>query len=151
MAPWKRLFTLKEGHHAVKPAWHDRIEAGRRSVKISRREFDELVKEALDGLPDRFAEAIENVSVVVEDEPTVEDLESVGLDPERDTLLGLYQGIALPDRGLDYSALPDRIVVYRLPTIEVCEERRQVVREVRQTVLHELGHYFGLEEDEIPE
>ena len=120
-------------------------------MNISTGDFEELVREALDSLPDEFAGAIENVSVVVEDEPTDEDLESVGLDPERDKLLGLYQGVALPDRGLGYTALPDRIVVYRLPTLESCRDRDEVVDEVRKTVVHELGHYFGLGEDEVPE
>ena len=67
-----------------------------------------------------------------------------------DTLLGLYQGVTLPDRGLDYSALPDRIVLYRLPILDMCGSREEVVREVRITVEHELGHYFGLEEDDLP-
>ena len=117
---------------------------------IPRDEFEELVGEALDGLPSRFAEAMDNLTVVVEEDPSAEDLEAVGLDPERDTLLGLYQGVALPDRGLDYSALPDRIVLYRLPILDMCGSREEVVREVRITVEHELGHYFGLEEDDLP-
>ena len=117
---------------------------------LTRGEFEELVGEALDGLPPRFAEAMENVGVVVAEEPTAEDLEAVGLDPEQDTLLGLYQGVALPDRGLDYSALPDRIVLYRLPILEMCRTREEVVREIRVTVEHEIGHYFGLDEDELP-
>ena len=117
---------------------------------ISRREFEGLVGEALDGLPSRFAEAMENIGVVVEEEPTAEDLVAVGLDPERDTLLGLYQGVALPDRGLDYSALPDRIVLYRLPILDMCRTREEVVREIRITVEHEIGHFFGLDEDELP-
>ena len=120
-------------------------------MDISRREFEALVREALEGLPGQFAAALENVAVVVEDEPSDEDLEAVGLDPERDTLFGLYQGVALPERGLDYSALPDRIVIYRNPILDEFEDRATVVAEIRKTLLHELGHYFGLGEEEIPE
>jgi len=119
-------------------------------MKISGSEFENLVREALDRLPPRFAEAIENLSVVVEEDPAAEDLEAVGLDPGKDTLLGLYQGVALPDRGLGYSAVPDRIVIYRLPILEICGTREEVIEEVRLTVRHELGHYFGLDEGELP-
>ena len=110
-----------------------------------------MVREALDGIPRRFAEAVENVGVAVEEEPAAEDLLALGLDPERDTLFGLYQGVSLPERGLDYQGLPDRIVIYRLPILEVCESREEVIEEVRRTVLHEMGHYFGLSEEDMPE
>jgi len=119
-------------------------------VRINRREFQELVREALTDLPDEFAAAMKNVAVVVEEEPTAEDLESVGLDPEEDDLFGLYQGVPLPERGPDAPVLPDRIAVYRLPILWGCETREQVVAEVRTTVIHELGHYFGLSEEELP-
>jgi predicted Zn-dependent protease with MMP-like domain len=117
---------------------------------VSGSEFEKLVGEALDGLPAVFAEAVENVSVIVEEEPSAEDLEAVGLDPRQDTLFGLYQGVALPERGLGYTSLPDRIVIYRLPILEACGSREQIVEEVLLTIRHELGHYFGLDEDELP-
>jgi predicted Zn-dependent protease with MMP-like domain len=119
-------------------------------IRINRREFQELVRQALTDLPDEFAAAMNNVAVVVEEEPSVEDLESVGLDPEEDDLFGLYQGIPLPERGPDAPVLPDRIAIYRLPILWECETREQVVAEVRTTVIHELGHYFGLAEHELP-
>ncbi|HWR97535.1 MAG TPA: metallopeptidase family protein [Candidatus Methanoperedens sp.] len=119
-------------------------------MRINRREFQELVREALTDLPDEFAAAMKNVAVVVEEEPTAEDLESVGLDPEEDDLFGLYHGVPLPERGPDAPVLPDRIAIYRLPILWECETRAQVVAEVRTTVIHELGHYFGLAEDELP-
>ena len=119
------------------------------AVRINRREFQELVREALTRLPDEFAVAMKNVAVVVEEEPTAEELESLGLDPEQDDLFGLYQGVPLPDRGPDAPVLPDRIAVYRLPILWECETREQVVAEVRTTVIHELGHYFGLGDDEM--
>jgi len=119
-------------------------------MHLSRREFERLVSEALDGLPAEFAGAVENVSVVIEEEPSAEDLVAVGLDPEEDTLFGLYQGVSLPERGLEYSGLPDRIVIYRRPVLEYCESREEIVEEIRVTVLHELGHYFGLGEEDVP-
>ena len=82
---------------------------------------------ALDGLPDETASFLDNVAVVVEDEPTDEELRDAGLDPETETLFGLYQGMALPDRGGSYgNVLPDRIVVYRRPLLAECSDRRRV-------------------------
>ena len=119
-------------------------------IEIGPREFQELVREALTGLPEQFARAMVNVAVVVEEEPTAEELESLGLDPEQDDLFGLYQGVPLPERGPDAPVLPDRIAIYRQPILWACETREEAVVEVRTTVIHELGHYFGLDEDELP-
>ena len=119
-------------------------------IRINRRAFQELVREALTDLPDEFARAMKNVAVVVEEEPTVEELESLGLDPEQDDLFGLYQGVPLPERGPDAPVLPDRIAIYRLSILWACDTRAEAVAEVRTTVIHELGHYFGLDEDELP-
>ncbi len=120
-------------------------------MEISTQRFESLVAEALDGLPREFAEAVENVMVTVEEEPREEDLRALGLDPEEDTLFGLYHGVSLPERGLDYISLPDRIVIYRRPILEACDSPGEIVDEIRQTVLHELGHYFGLTEEDMPE
>jgi predicted Zn-dependent protease with MMP-like domain len=120
-------------------------------IRINRREFQELVREALGDLPDEFAAAMRNVAVVVEEEPSAEDLESVGLDPEQDDLYGLYHGVPLPERGPDAPVLPDRIAIYRLPILWACETRAEAVAEVRTTVIHELGHYFGLDENRLAE
>jgi len=122
-------------------------------MRVSREEFEALVEEALAQLPEEFQAALDNVAVMVEEEPSDEDLEEVGMDPEdpdRDELLGLYQGVPLPERDSFYSALPDRVLVFRGPILRSCDSRRQVIREVRETVQHELGHYFGLDEDELP-
>jgi predicted Zn-dependent protease with MMP-like domain len=119
--------------------------------RISERRFRELVAEALDGLPPEFAEMLDNVAVVVEDEPDGEILADLGMDPSRgDELLGLYQGVPLDARGFDYGALPDRVVIYRGPILRITRSRREVVEQVRETVLHELGHHFGLEEGDLP-
>jgi predicted Zn-dependent protease with MMP-like domain len=122
-------------------------------MRVSRQQFEELVAKALDGLPPQFAELLENVAVTVEEEPTDDDLREVDIDPEdpeRDELFGLYQGVPLDARDSFYSALPDRVVIYRGPILRCCSSRREVVREVRDTVIHELGHYFGLDEDDMP-
>ncbi len=121
-------------------------------LRMGREDFERVVIEALDNLPDDLARAIENVAVTVEDEPSDDDIRSTGLDPDHDTLLGLYQGVPLPERGpSSYGPdLPDRIVVYRLPLLDACRNRRELLREIRDTVIHELGHYFGLPEEELP-
>ncbi|QQR76033.1 MAG: metallopeptidase family protein [Holophagales bacterium] len=122
-------------------------------MRVSREEFEDLVAQAVEGLPDEFKSMLDNVAVMVEEEPSDEDLEEVGIDPadpDRDELFGLYQGVPLPERGSSYSALPDRVLIYRGPILRCCEGRREAIREIRDTVLHELGHYYGLEEDELP-
>ena len=114
------------------------------------RQFERLVARALDSLPDEFAELLENVAVVIEEEPTAEELESVGLDPERDELFGLYQGVPLSERDTFYGDLPDRVVIYRGPIERCCRTAGEIRREVRDTVVHELGHHFGLDEEDMP-
>jgi predicted Zn-dependent protease with MMP-like domain len=120
-------------------------------LRMNRELFERVVAEALDGLPEEAASFLENVAVVVEDEPTDDEIRDAGLDPETETLFGLYQGMALPDRGGSYgNVLPDRIVVYRRPLLAECSDRRELIREIQDTVVHEVGHYFGLDEEDLP-
>ena len=118
---------------------------------IPPREFERLVEEALAALPPQFADLLENIAVVVEDEPSEEDLELLGDDrDEYDELLGIYRGIALTRRTHDMlPALPDQIAIFRGPINRISRTRREAVREIRDTVIHELGHYFGLHDDEM--
>ena len=111
-----------------------------------------MVAEALDSIPEELGGAMENIAVTVEEEPSEEELIAVGLDPEGETLFGLYQGVALPDRdpGVYGGVPPDRIVIYRLPLLEACSSRRELLREIRDTVIHEVGHYFGLGDEDLP-
>jgi predicted Zn-dependent protease with MMP-like domain len=102
--------------------------------------FDDHVKAALDSLPPHLAEALHNVAVVVEDE-----------NPGDPDLFGLYEGTPLPERGDMAGALPDRITIYRLPLEDEFEDPEELEREIRITVLHELGHYFGLDENRLAE
>ncbi|HUP45955.1 MAG TPA: metallopeptidase family protein [Thermoanaerobaculia bacterium] len=119
-------------------------------MQLSASEFDQLVEEALEELPDEFARLLDNVVVIVEEEPGEEDRDVLGEGAADDELLGIYRGIALPERSHDMlPALPDQIAIFRGPILRVARSRRQIVREVRETVIHELGHYFGLHDDEM--
>jgi predicted Zn-dependent protease with MMP-like domain len=121
------------------------------SERLTRAEFERVVSEALESLPKRFADLIENVVIAVEDEPTADDLESIEDDADGDSeLLGIYRGVALTERTHDMLLLPDEIAVFRGPINRVTRTRHEAVQEVRETVIHELGHYFGLGDEEMP-
>jgi predicted Zn-dependent protease with MMP-like domain len=120
-------------------------------IRITRREFEAAVARAIEELPPRFGALLDNVFVAVEEEPADEDLESVGMSREgEDELLGLYQGVPQDERGVDYSALPDRVVLYRGPLQRLCESVEDLEDEIYDTLVHELGHHFGLEDEEMP-
>jgi len=112
-------------------------------VEMTREEFENAVRDALDQIPADLAAEMDNVVVLVEDE-------SPEGEPE---LLGLYEGVALTDRDGWWAAgsLPDRITIFRNPTLAICETREEVVEEVRVTVVHEVGHHFGIEDDRLHE
>lgn len=113
---------------------------------MNRARFEALVEEVLEGLPDWVREGIENLSVVVEDEPSPEQ------DPDGEGLLGLYEGISLPERDSDYvDVMPDVVYVYRLPHLETGLRGSALKDEIRRTVLHELAHYFGFDDDHLDE
>jgi predicted Zn-dependent protease with MMP-like domain len=111
-------------------------------VDMSRERFEELVGEALDEVPVELLSLMNNVVFLVEDLP-----------PDgSDDLLGLYEGTALTDRGWDYAGtLPDRITIYRLPTLKVCDSEDDVVDEVAITVVHEIAHHFGIDDHRLHE
>lgn len=116
---------------------------------MTRTEFLSLVDEALELIPERFRDAIRNVAIVVEDEPTAEQLDEVGLEPP-DTLLGLYEGTPLPERQWAHgNTLPDKVTLFQFPIEETSEDDADAVVAIGETLIHELGHYFGLSEDEI--
>jgi len=118
-------------------------------VRLSRAEFEKLVTQAVDSLPENFLERLENAEVVVEDEPTEEDLDLAGIEPGG-TLLGLYHGVPQSQRGPLYgNLLPDRIVIYRRPIEAMARDRQQIRKEIRITLMHEIGHHFGLDEDDL--
>lgn len=115
--------------------------------------FESLVARALRLLPPEFDAHMENVSVVIEERPSHELLASMGFDPDdpRDTLFGLYEGVPLIERRHDDLLLPDQITIFRRPLLEYCMSEEEVVEEVRITVLHEIGHFFGMDEDRLEE
>jgi predicted Zn-dependent protease with MMP-like domain len=120
---------------------------------LSRAEFERVVEEALDSLPKRFAEMVHNIAIAVEEEPSDEDLDAIEDDPddEPSELLGIYRGVALTERSHDAPLLPDEIAVFRGPINRVTRTRREAVDEIRETVIHELGHYFGLHDHDMPD
>jgi predicted Zn-dependent protease with MMP-like domain len=118
--------------------------------RIERAEIERLAAEAIDRIPEEFARHLGNVTVVIEDEPAPALLGDLGLDPRRDTLYGLYQGTPLPERPHDFAAaLPDRITLYAGPLIRDCRTRAALRREIEVTIVHEIAHFFGLDERRI--
>lgn len=109
---------------------------------MPRERFEALVSAALDDVPAELSSMLDNCVFLVEDEPPAGD-------PH---LLGLYDGTPLTERDTSYSvALPDRITVYRNPTLAVCDSEQEVVREVWTTVVHEIAHHFGIDDDRLDE
>jgi predicted Zn-dependent protease with MMP-like domain len=116
---------------------------------MNREEFRTLVDDALATIPDRFRDAMQNIAIVVEDEPSARALEDVGIDPP-DTLLGLYEGTPLTERQWAHgNALPDKITLFQGPIEDASSDRDDVIIAIAETLIHEIGHYFGLSEDEI--
>jgi predicted Zn-dependent protease with MMP-like domain len=109
-------------------------------IDMTRERFEGLVAEALDGVPAELAALIDNCVVLVEDDPPADD-------PD---LLGLYDGTPLTERDSTYAGvLPDRITIFRNPTLDLCESEEQVVEEVNITVVHEIAHHFGIDDDRL--
>lgn len=109
---------------------------------MSRERFEELVGDALDEIPPELMKLMENVVILVEDDSP----------PGEPTLLGLYEGYALPDRGWHYGGvLPDRITLYRNPILGICDTEEDVVDEVAITVVHEIAHHFGIDDARLHE
>lgn len=121
--------------------------SGRRRLAVSRGRFRRYVHDALTSLPERFRAAAQNVIVVVEPRPRLDDYEG---RPRRPPLFGLYRGVPLPERAGGYQlAAPDVIAIFRRPLLRACRRRRTLREEIRRTVLHEVGHLFGLSEREV--
>ena len=110
-------------------------------VEVSRHRFEELVGDALDEVPEQLTRLMDNVVVLVEER-----------DPDDPDLLGLYEGVALTERGHDYGGmLPDRITLYRQSILAICETEDDVVDEVAITVVHEIAHHFGIDDARLHE
>lgn len=119
---------------------------------MTEKRFHQIVAEALDDLPGRFREAMDNIAVVVNEWPDGDTLAQMGLSDKHE-LLGLYHGTPLPERDNDgaEASLPDVVTLYRRPLEHLCRSEAELRREIRKTLLHEIGHYFGLDEDRLAE
>ena len=116
---------------------------------MTRPEFERLVVEAVTLIPKRFRREMKNIALVVEDEPSDELLEEMEIDPP-DSLYGLYQGTPLTERTWGYgNTLPDRITLFQRPIEEDCDDEDEIRAVIGETLIHEVGHYFGLSEEEI--
>ncbi|WP_235736526.1 metallopeptidase family protein [Nocardioides alcanivorans] len=111
-------------------------------LAVGRDEFEALVDRALDEIPDEITALVHNVVVLVEDHP---------LPGEPDDLLGLYDGVALTERGANHADMPDRIFIFRQPLLDFCEDEDDLVEQVRITVVHEVAHHFGIGEARLHE
>lgn len=110
--------------------------------------FRKLVEEALDLLPKEFAQKLDNVSVTVDDFPTDYQWQKANLPPGS-LLFGLYEGVPQTKRGVYYSAIPDKITIFKNAILQVCSTEEQIREQVKSTVIHEIGHHFGLSEEEL--
>jgi predicted Zn-dependent protease with MMP-like domain len=119
------------------------------SRRVSREEFEKYVDEALAGLPARFRKYLENIVIAVEEEPLEEDYEDCDV-PDGDELFGVFRGVPYFERGATVSHLPAQIAIFRGPILRSCATRGEAVREIRDTVVHEIGHMLGLGDEGMP-
>jgi predicted Zn-dependent protease with MMP-like domain len=118
---------------------------------MQRGQFEKYVAEALASIPPRFRKAMQNIAIVVEDEPANDLLAEMEIEPP-DTLLGLYQGTPLTERHWAYgNTLPDRVLIFQGPHERAAEDEDDLIVAIAETLIHEIGHYFGLSEEEIEE
>ena len=116
-------------------------------AQFSSEEFEQLIMQALDDLPEFFKEKLQNVELVVADWPTKAEIQAVGLKPGQ-LLFGLYQGVPQTRRTSRYSmVLPDKITIYRMPIEQVCRTPERIIHQVQKTVKHELAHHFGIDDE----
>lgn len=119
-------------------------------VHVSRNTFEDLVLQALDNVPVRLRDRIENLDVIVKDWPAKKELASVGLN-ERRSLLGLYEGVPLTARSHYNLVIPDKITIYQRPIEALSETRKDITENVRKTLIHEIAHHFGIDDTRLLE
>ncbi len=117
---------------------------------MTSREFEECVEDGLAMIPAELRALINNVQIVIEDEPSAELLHDLGV-PDDETLYGVYEGTPLTERTTEYAALPDRIVIFRRPLLDEFGDARELRREIARTVIHEVAHHFGIDDDRLTE
>lgn len=129
--------------------WIRNAEPHPREVLVERAAFERLVAEALNDIPESFRAAMHNIAIIVEDEPSRALLREMEIESP-DTLFGLYQGTPLPDRGTSFgNTLPDRILLFQGPHEREAEDHEDLIVSIAETLIHEVGHYFGMSEEEI--
>ncbi|MFH0806379.1 MAG: metallopeptidase family protein [Candidatus Brennerbacteria bacterium] len=112
--------------------------------------FEKLVAQGIDAVPAEFHQKLKNVAILIAEEPSEEQLLSVGIDPKSDdTLLGLYEGVSNLEGGHTHRDFPDRITIFMAPTLEEAESEGDVAQVVTDTIRHEIAHHFGMDEDEV--
>jgi predicted Zn-dependent protease with MMP-like domain len=119
-------------------------------VRLSDQQFEQLVTEGLRMIPSAIRRHMDNIQIIIEEAPPATLLADMGI-PEGDTLYGLYEGVPLDERTTEYSAFPDRVTIYRQPLLEGFHNVDEVRREVARTVIHEVAHHFGIEEERLRE
>ncbi|OFV94356.1 MAG: hypothetical protein A3H95_18360 [Acidobacteria bacterium RIFCSPLOWO2_02_FULL_64_15] len=118
---------------------------------MTRATFESLVADALASIPRRFRDAMQNIAIVVQDEPSTDLLEEMEIESP-DTLFGLYHGTPLTERSWGYgNAMPDQILIFQGPHEREAQDEEDLVVAIGETLIHEIGHYFGLSEEEIEE
>lgn len=118
-------------------------------ISVSQEEFEKLVGQAIDAIPEKYYQHISNVAFTVEDEPTQEQRAKLKLECHQ-SLYGLYEGVPLTKRGSGYNlVLPDKITIFKLPMEATSNSLEELSKQVHQTVWHEVAHYFGLDHDQI--
>jgi predicted Zn-dependent protease with MMP-like domain len=116
---------------------------------VDRQAFETIVRAVLEDLPERFRYALENVAIVVDEEPAADEAREHLEDGENE-LLGLYQGVPLTERDAGYTGVPDTVFLFRGPILRISETDEEVAQEIRDTLIHELGHHMGLGDDDMP-
>ena len=118
--------------------------------RVSQEQFEKLVTNAIDDIPPHYAEHIKNLAFVVEDEPSPEQRQKLHLHGNQ-TLFGLYEGVPLTKRGTYNLALPDKITIFKRPMEMMTNSLEQLTAQIRNTIWHEVAHYYGLDHDRINE
>jgi predicted Zn-dependent protease with MMP-like domain len=117
---------------------------------MDRKRFESLLTDAIGELPDEFRDKLRNVAVIVEDYPSRELLERMEV-PEDETLFGLYEGVPLPERGFQEPLYPDRILIFQRVLEEECDSEEEMKEEIKITLIHEVAHFFGIDDDYLEE
>jgi predicted Zn-dependent protease with MMP-like domain len=125
------------------------LQAGRTSNGVNRKEFEKIVKEGIKAIPERFLRKLENVAIVIEDEPTPAQKKKLNIHPDW-TLFGLYEGVPQTERGRSYNAvLPDKITIFQKPIEGAARNEKNIKEMVKNTVWHEIAHHFGMDEARV--